>query len=1007
SSQIDGFGFYETRYAQWNDESGTTNDKWLDISTLLQSLPNYVECEDDFGVHGAGDPIDVYPGVKNWGPFYDKNVSKRVHKWKGSATTVYSSNYLNFLLEVGDTPNTRMEIVQYVTKLVLADQGNINIGFMQFDAAANGGMVLHPVVPLDDNRVSINDTIDSIKATGNTPLTETYYEAYKYFAGEDWLFGEETTVIGGCPWGTDGPNHCPSRPDTHDNGKYISPIDEPCDRNFIVYLSDGDPVGDKDADPQIRTLTGFDCEDPSNPCIDDLADHMKNNDVNDDIELEQNVRTYTISFLSDHPLLESTAERGGGKYYRADNVAELALAFNQIFNQIREIDFTFVSPTVSVNTFNRLTHNNQLFYTVYRPTLEGIWPGNLKQYKLDYVDDRLTIIDSTNNEAVDPVTDMFLDSAKSFWTLGESDGFDTTKGGFASRLTAVRNIYTQTGADTALAAAENAFHEDNAALTSALLGVADADREALIRWARGVDGAGDPLYQVGDALHSKPVVLSYGGTVDDPDLTLFYSTNTGFMHAIDINGGPADRLERFAYIPNASLAKLAATKSNTFGPKIYDLDGSISTYIVNDDGNGYVNAGETALVGFGMRRGGRGYHAVNVSNRDAPTTQWEIWGGTGDFVELGDTWSKLSPAKVRLDGADRDVYFFAGGYDVNQDTAVPLGDDAVGRAIYMVDALTGNRLWWAANSDDYPAAHLALDDMDYSIPSDLSIIDVNADGFADRIYVGDMGAQLWRIDLNADNTGAANFASGGVIGRFDGAGAANQRRFYYQPSVAFFSDENLGTFLAISIGSGHRANPLGTPGQLIDDRFYMLRDPNIFAPALDVGGDPVYTAVDENDLLDITDTPYPELVDLNSYNGWMISMTSNEKIISAAVAADNRIFFNSYIAGAAGDTTCDPSGAVGRGRNYVVNIGSGSPALDPEAVPSDDDYPGDADCQYRCEDTAFPMPPEPVLVFVEPDPDVASDCQGFADVTAVIGSEVKDTDICVSPTQSFWYEHAK
>src|SRR5207302_4300883 len=91
------------------------------------------------------------------------------------------------------------------------------------------------------------------------------------------------------------------------------------------------------------------------------------------------------------------------------------------------------------------------------------------------------------------------------------------------------------------------------------------------------------------------------------------------------------------------------------------------------------------------------------------------------------------------------VLLFAGGYDTNQDNAIPAGTDSTGNAIYMVDPLTGSRIWWAG-SDSH--ADLVLAQMKYSIPSDLMIEDTNGDGLIDRIYVGDMGGQLWRIDLS-------------------------------------------------------------------------------------------------------------------------------------------------------------------------------------------------------------------------------------------------------------------
>ncbi|NND64323.1 MAG: hypothetical protein HKM24_00005, partial [Gammaproteobacteria bacterium] len=728
TDNIDDYGYHTDRYAQWNDETGTANDAWESLDDTMHAASDYVECQDDFGIHGDGTANFYWAAKKGWGPFYDSNNKSKVHKWTGSTMSVYSSNYLNFLEDVGETPSTQLAVVQYVAKQVLAEQSGVNVGFMQFDSSSNGGMIVHEIASIDTNLASINTTIDELKGNGNTPMAETMYEAYRYFASEAPEFGFDATRGGGCAWGWDGPNHCPSVPASNDGTNYISPIDEPCDRNFIIYLSDGDPVGDSSADTAISTLTGFSCAAPGDNCVDDLADHMANEDVNADIDLEQNVRTYTIGFTADHPLMESTAERGGGAYFRADDMAQLDIAFTEIFNEIMEIDFTFVSPTVSVNTFNRLTHNSELYYNIYRPSLEPSWPGNLKRYKLGFEDNRLTILDSTDQEAIDPETGFFKESAKSFWTLGsDPDGFDTELGGLASRLHADRNVYTNK-ASWNLWQAGNELHEDNAAITAAELGAVDAaEREAVLRWARGVDGSGNPTYELRDALHSKPTIMSWGGTVDDPDLTLFYSDNVGFAHAIDINNSSSENLHRFSFIlatqRNGNLRKAYL---NTIGSptKMYGADGPITGYIYNDDGDGVVESseGEIALVAYGTRRYTRNILALDVTNRDQPKIKWNKWNSTPGFSEMGKTWSRLTPATVKLNGVDKEVFLMGGGYDPVRDSINPWRADNQGRAIFMLDALTGNILWWAANATDHPTADLPLSDMVASIPSDMAVI---------------------------------------------------------------------------------------------------------------------------------------------------------------------------------------------------------------------------------------------------------------------------------------------
>jgi type IV pilus assembly protein PilY1 len=257
--------------------------------------------------------------------------------------------------------------------------------------------------------------------------------------------------------------------------------------------------------------------------------------------------------------------------------------------------------------------------------------------------------------------------------------------------------------------------------------------------------------------------------------------------------------------------------------------------------------------------------------------------------------------------------------------------------------------------------------------------------------------------------------TGGVIADLAGEGAAGNRRFYYPPSVSQIADEHLGAFLTVAIGSGHRANPLGTPGKNVEDRFYMIRDANVLGPPVDADGEPAYTAIVESDLLDVTGNLDPSTEDLAGAHGWMIDLADKEKSLSSPLSADNRVFFTTYTPeGDSVASTCNASGAIGTALEYEVDILTGKPTLvdDPYAEPGDDEAPaGDPGCSYRCRETAGPIPPEPVLVFQDPDEDAgendpedpANDCDGIARVSMVIGTQVTNPGICTAPVRTYWY----
>ena len=102
------------------------------------------------------------------------------------------------------------------------------------------------------------------------------------------------------------------------------------------------------------------------------------------------------------------------------------------------------------------------------------------------------------------------------------------------------------------------------------------------------------------------------------------------------------------------------------------------------------------------------------------------------------------------------MLIFGGGYDTNQDDDPALATrprrvDNVGRGIFVVDVESGDLIWSVSPSDG-PANHTKLDEMQYSIPSDLRVIDLDLDGNVDQMYVGDMGGQIWRFDFDYQRT---------------------------------------------------------------------------------------------------------------------------------------------------------------------------------------------------------------------------------------------------------------
>src|SRR5258706_6883005 len=120
--------------------------------------------------------------------------------------------------------------------------------------------------------------------------------------------------------------------------------------------------------------------------------------------------------------------------------------------------------------------------------------------------------------------------------------------------------------------------------------------------------------------------------------------------------------------------------------------------------------------------------------------------------------------------------------------------------------------------------------MTFAIPSDIAVLDRDNNRFADRLYVGDTGGNLWRADIN--DTDPANWTINKLasLGFATSATKADRRKFLFQPDVVFSSDAG-GLYDAVTIGSGDREHPFNgfgdTAHPLVDavtNRYYMIKD---------------------------------------------------------------------------------------------------------------------------------------------------------------------------------------
>jgi type IV pilus assembly protein PilY1 len=345
-----------------------------------------------------------------------------------------------------------------------------------------------------------------------------------------------------------------------------------------------------------------------------------------------------------------------------------------------------------------------------------------------------------------------------------------------------------------------------------------------------------------------------------------------------------------------------------------------------------------------------------------PELMWRLDENDADFSEMGLSFSAVKFAIIQYEDTPRVAAVFGGGYNGGWDDTlenrvgkdVSAAADTKGNAIYIVNVADGDLIWKAVNGastgvvtgsvDSSIKVVYAHDELIDSIPSKVEVVDTNFDGIDDRIYVGDTGGSLWRVDMpvvNEDDTDCGTECTSrkenwfisklaqldyGSLG--DTSVASGDRRFFHAPDVVLSEDAN-GRFWGVAIGSGNRADPLDT---VVDDWFFLIKD------RLLTSGD---TTMRQDNASSFANYTFDQLqstqacivacsVDIDK--GWKLPMgvvgsSDGEKILSQPVISTGindtaEIFFTSYVP-TGGASSCEPS--VGTGRVYIAGLEYGQP----------------------------------------------------------------------------------
>ena len=416
----------------------------------------------------------------------------------------------NVLIILDNTANWNTAFVNEKSALVsvinsLTD--SFNVGLMMFpetggsNDSIDGAYVRYGIRRMTaTNKSALSTLVNNLDQTadkGNNATTSlAMYEAYAYYAGITARagYGKVKRDFNGNT--ANNPLAASLSPNAFSNSStqnYTGPITDACQKNFIIYISNG-PANENasalsTAQTLLQTISG---QTPTqitiNPSgaqgnwMDEYAKFFAIADISSTLVGTQNILTYVVEVDPNTSgqgpnmtaLMQSSATNGKGKYFgvtSGGSGASIVSALQAIFQEVQAVNSVFASSTLPVSVNVRGTNLNQVYIGVFRPDAANSprWLGNLKAYKLGLSTATNTVFlaDANGLPAENSGTGFITGSAQSFWTQGSTfwnfkpqgigagsdnpDGDLVEKGGVAQQIRtafptsqASRNLYTCT-----------------------------------------------------------------------------------------------------------------------------------------------------------------------------------------------------------------------------------------------------------------------------------------------------------------------------------------------------------------------------------------------------------------------------------------------------------------------------------------------------------------------------------------------------------------------------------
>jgi type IV pilus assembly protein PilY1 len=591
-----------------------------------------------------------------YGMHIDSNDKIYVTDYDNYAVRQYDTS-LSETATYGGGAGTRLSAAKKVIKKIVSNTdltSGANFGLMEWGTRHNIRVKIS-----DTGAKEIYSNVDGVYASGGTDLQTAMNNARNYFTSgqvPDWNLT--------------------------------------CSLNFLIVISDGYWSG-----------------------------HSSVISTANQIRVAYNMKTFAVGFaLGGANSNYSTLATAGGtvKPLYAANETELLAKLTDAIKQAISGRLTFTTPAV----MSDVSRNNFVYQSTFEYAKNMQWKGSLKKYKLNTNGS----FGAVQWDAADKLNAKSA-SSRNIWTPEISTGINNFTTSNRDSLKS-RMFPSQAPTDTEV---EN--------LINFIRGVDTYDQD-------GDGNKTESIHKLADIYHSdliivgKPEALatddgsinsqkkdSYyrsqnnynnfknGATCGGPCINrkeiVYAGANNGILHAFDASNGE----ELWGYIPPnvvGNLEKIPSSKANSTNA-IYGIDGSPvvkDIYFDDTPNDGTDNPRWRTILLGGLGAGGNGLYSIDITNPNSPTHLFAIsndesnkaiqhWGSNRfkndfgyaggsidpkyDYRKLGEAWSTPRIIRIKVDGKDKWVAVFGGGYNgaVNPN---------VGSAVFVMDLEDEGRL---------------------------------------------------------------------------------------------------------------------------------------------------------------------------------------------------------------------------------------------------------------------------------------------------------------------------